>query len=370
MVDHRFSTHIACSDWQPMWRHSSTDVIDFLHLIWSNWLIILVLCLVATPSAATPSYGQGAANDNQIYTYQVKPRYLDQRQCVSLSRDELPLNCSCTPGKPPPDIKEKFKKLRELPWERETTPSTTTSASTTGSTTSATESSTTLQSTPPRGIDNPVPKTPANRGESTGPDSVSLSFAIIIPIVLLTAFILGAVYVLYRTQRGRRGRYRIQGVFTRVMSSSRGNQSPSSNANGSANNQQSDIEINAVQASPHYKNGGTPAKCGNESEVTSDQEEGNVNSSMLKRKSEIDEDRRRSSCKTPEENRRPSRQIRLDSQSPLVANMDLMSDEEEDGEENFGSNGHLADELMDDSMQDDSTFDSVCLEDNNVQEET
>ncbi|XP_072035011.1 uncharacterized protein [Amphiura filiformis] len=328
MVDHRFSTHIACSDWQPMWRHSSTDVIDFLHLIWSNWLIILVLCLVATPSAATPSYGQGAANDNQIYTYQVKPRYLDQRQCVSLSRDELPLNCSCTPGKPPPDIKEKFKKLRELPWER------------------------------------------ANRGESTGPDSVSLSFAIIIPIVLLTAFILGAVYVLYRTQRGRRGRYRIQGVFTRVMSSSRGNQSPSSNANGSANNQQSDIEINAVQASPHYKNGGTPAKCGNESEVTSDQEEGNVNSSMLKRKSEIDEDRRRSSCKTPEENRRPSRQIRLDSQSPLVANMDLMSDEEEDGEENFGSNGHLADELMDDSMQDDSTFDSVCLEDNNVQEET
>ncbi len=138
-----------------------------------------------------------------------------------------------------------------------------------------------------------------------------------------------------------------------------------------------DIEINDVKASPHYTNGGTPAKCGHESEVTSDGEEGNVNSHMLKRMSEpyeTPEDRRKSSCKTPDENRRPSRQIRLDSQSPLVSNMDEedISEEEDhvDGAENFGSNGHLfEDEMLHDSMHNDDTFDSIDLKNGNVDAE-
>ena len=97
---------------------------------------------------------------------------------------------------------------------------------------------------------------------------------------------------------------------------------------------------------PEWKvtNGGAPAKSTIESEVTSDQEEGgNVNSKMLNKpetpKSEAKNGKKASL--TPSlnagENRRTSRQLRLDSEAPLMDN--TVSDDECDA--------HLENGLMD-----------------------
>ena len=52
MTELQYSIHISCTEgWQPKWRHSSADFLYLLHLLCSNWLIILVASLVATPTS-------------------------------------------------------------------------------------------------------------------------------------------------------------------------------------------------------------------------------------------------------------------------------------------------------------------------------
>lgn len=169
--------------------------------------------------------------------------------------------------------------------------------------------------------------------------------------------------------------------------------------------QQTEMDITRLESG--LDNGGNHVKEGKkgsiavvEQEVTSDQEEGTVNSKMLKTKpgsslspeqlegpgsrknskislAESSGSRKnsktltvpegsgsRKNSKTPApDNRRPSRQLRLDSESPLVDNMD----EEDDDDEGTGMNASFETAKLEDGLRrnliEEDAFEDVSLGD-------